>query len=115
MTRAASILALILAAALCTACHTPATRTGEATLDPGASSVFDTVHHGQLREQRPPGPLPWYAWRNDARPAVSMGVQQPVYERSVTVTTDRQRSFRGRVQDIYSETTHRTRVRESVR
>lgn len=115
MTRAAIILMLSLAGVFGSACQTPTTRSGQATATPGASSVFDTVHHSQLREQRPGPATPWYAWRHDARPAVSMGVQGRVYERSVTITTDRQRSFRGRVQDIYSETTHRTRVHETMR
>ena len=115
MTRATTILALAMAAMLGSACHTPVTRTGEARVAPPASTTFDTGRHSQLREQRPAPPLAWYQWRNDLHPAVDLGTAPAVYERSVTITTDRQRSFRGRIHDVYSETTRRTRIRETTR
>lgn len=59
--------------------------------------------------------VPWYAWRNDVGPTVSVGYDSARYERSVTYTRDRQTIIGGRVFDRYDQTTYRRTVRESVR
>ncbi len=61
------------------------------------------------------GTLAWYDYRNDARLTTYAGFESPVYERSVTITYDRQHSSHGRVHDHTSITTYQGSVRETVR
>ncbi|MEX0885597.1 MAG: hypothetical protein WD009_04075 [Phycisphaeraceae bacterium] len=114
MPRYALILVLVMPALLA-GCQSATTSTGRGVATPGRSIVFNAPAQRGADAVRPEAALPWYIARRDARFAVSLGVEPAVYERSVTVTRDRQRTFRGRVYDSYSQTTYRTQVRDLVR
>ncbi|MEO0586186.1 MAG: hypothetical protein AAF078_00965 [Planctomycetota bacterium] len=57
---------------------------------------------------------PWYASRQDRPVAVAAGYVSPRFERTVTVTRDRQDIYNGRVRDNVDVDTYSTTVRESV-
>ncbi len=59
--------------------------------------------------------LPWYAGRNDLKPAVVAGYENPSYQYTQTYTVDREYSHNGHVHHHYSKTTRRWESTEVVR
>ena len=57
---------------------------------------------------------PWYASRNDARPAIAAGVQSPIIQQSASRTYDRTHSYGGQVHDYYYRTRVNVRYRSTT-
>lgn len=118
-----SRLIIVVLAALATGC---ATRPESAAAPPrddrplmttdgrARSLATDAAPLRRLLARAPQPVDPWYASRNDARAAVTVGIQRPTLLYSETHTIDRQMIIGGESRTFLHQTTRRGRVIEAV-